>query len=227
MTLEEERHVLVVLPHPDDESFGSAGSIALFTRAGVPVTYACATLGQMGRNMGNPLFASRESLPLLREKELRDACAVIGIRDLRLLGLRDKTLEFEDPDELADRVEALVNELDPSLVITFYPRYGVHPDHNAMGAATIRAIGRMAPESRPVVRCHAISRNRIEALGEPDVIVDIRDVADVKLAAIRAHRTQTEAMLAQMEAQMEKDPAFRAEIEKNRRQEMYWTYRFA
>lgn len=225
--MEEERHVLVVLPHPDDESFGSAGSIALFTRAGVPVTYACATLGQMGRNMGNPLFASRESLPLLREKELRDACAVIGIRDLRLLGLRDKTLEFEDPDELADRVEALVNELDPSLVITFYPGYGVHPDHNAMGAATIRAIGRMDPGSRPVVRCHAISRNRMEALGEPDVIVDIREVSDVKLAAIRAHRTQTEAMLAEMETRMASDPAFREEIEKNRSQEMYWTYRFA
>ena len=96
-----------------------------------------------------------------------------------------------------------------------------------MGAATIRAIGRMDPGSRPVVRCHAISRNRIEALGEPDVIVDIREVSDVKLAAIRAHRTQTEAMLAQMETQMASDPAFREEIEKNRRQEMYWTYRFA
>ncbi|MDB5084113.1 MAG: bacillithiol biosynthesis deacetylase BshB2, partial [Bacilli bacterium] len=58
-----ERHVLVVLPHPDDESFGTAGAIALYTQAGIPVTYVCGTLGEMGRNMGRPFFANRETLP--------------------------------------------------------------------------------------------------------------------------------------------------------------------
>ena len=44
-----ERHVLVVLPHPDDETFGAGGVIAFYTKQGVPVTYVCATLGQMGQ----------------------------------------------------------------------------------------------------------------------------------------------------------------------------------
>ena len=92
-----ERHVLAVYPHPDDETFGKAGTIALYTRAGTPVTLICGTLGQMGRNMGKPFFATRETLPIIREKELRDACSILGIKDLRLLGLRDKTVEFEDP----------------------------------------------------------------------------------------------------------------------------------
>ena len=47
-----ERHVLVVFPHPDDEAFAAGGTIRLLTDQGVPVTYACGTLGQMGRNMG-------------------------------------------------------------------------------------------------------------------------------------------------------------------------------
>ena len=57
----DERHVLVIFPHPDDETFSSAGTIASYIEAGIPVTYACLTLGQMGRNLGNPPFATRES----------------------------------------------------------------------------------------------------------------------------------------------------------------------
>lgn len=49
-----ESQVLVVFPHPDDEAFGVSGTLAQFVDAGVPVTYACLTLGQMGRNLGNP-----------------------------------------------------------------------------------------------------------------------------------------------------------------------------
>ena len=82
----EESHVLVIFPHPDDESFSSAGTLARYIDNGVPVTYACLTLGQMGRNLGNPPFATRESLPDIREKELEAAMAAIGITDLRKIG---------------------------------------------------------------------------------------------------------------------------------------------
>ena len=64
----DERHVLVIFPHPDDETFSSAGTIASYIDAGVPVTYACLTLGQMGRNLGNPPFATR-NLYLIFENE--------------------------------------------------------------------------------------------------------------------------------------------------------------
>lgn len=42
-----KEHVLVILPHPDDESYGVAGLIALHRQKNIPVTYACATLGEM------------------------------------------------------------------------------------------------------------------------------------------------------------------------------------
>lgn len=217
-----ERHILVVLPHPDDESFGSAGTIALHTRAGTPVTYLCGTLGEMGRNMGKPAFANRETLPAIRKRELEEACSIMGISDLRFMGLRDKTIEFEDPDYVADKIYGVLLELKPSLVITHYPGHGIHPDHDALGAATVRAVSRLPKEKRPVVYCHAITRNRIEVLGEPDVVVDIRSVIDVKMAAIKAHRSQTEGMFKKWESDLAKDPALLERWQK----EMYWIYKF-
>src|SRR3954451_24929764 len=71
--MEKERHVLVIFPHPDDEAFGVSGTIASHIENHTPVTYVCLTLGEMGRNLGNPPFATRESLPKIRKKELIDA----------------------------------------------------------------------------------------------------------------------------------------------------------
>jgi bacillithiol biosynthesis deacetylase BshB2 len=220
-----ERHVLVVLPHPDDETFGVGGTIASYAQQGVPITYACGTLGQMGRNMGKPFFATRETLPKVREKELEDACKVLGIRDVRHLGLRDKTIEFEDPDVVADKVLALVEEIRPSLVITHYPGHGVHPDHNALGTFTIRALKRLPEADRPVVHAHAITRNREEALGAPDVVLQLTDpMLNVKLDAIRAHRSQSEAMISRFTGDENALTEFEAQMRRNFSREVLWTY---
>jgi N-acetylglucosamine malate deacetylase 2 len=190
-----ERHILVVFPHPDDEAFGVSGTLAQHAENGTPITYACLTLGEMGRNMGVPPFANRETLPLIRKKELEEACKTIGIRDLRLLGYRDKTIEFEDEELLADRIGEIVAETNPSLVITFYPGYSVHPDHDACGAAVIRALKRLPKDKRPVVHCVAFAKNCEQDLGKPDVIRDVSSVIEKKLAAIQAHRSQTEGLM--------------------------------
>lgn len=218
-----EKHVLVVYPHPDDESFGKAGTIALYTQSGTPVTLLCGTLGQLGRNMGKPFFATRESLPKIREKELRDACAVMGIRDLRLLGLRDKTVEFEDPEWIADKIEAVLRELGPSVVITHYPGYGVHPDHDALAGATVRAVARLPRAERPKVYGAASARNTREVLGPPDVTFDVSGVLETKFAAIRAHRSQSEGMMKRNEEQMATDAAFKEEYLRSQSTESYWT----
>lgn len=216
-------HVLVILPHPDDESFGVAGLIAQKRKAGVPVTYACGTLGEMGRNMGNPLFANRESLPHIRKKELEAACKAMDIQDLRMLRLRDKTLEFEDDEQLADMMEEIINDVEPTLIVTFYPGHAVHPDHDACGAAVIRALKRRPIEKRPVTYCLAFTKNRFEIIGEPDICINITDVADIKLNALKAHRSQTEGMLKQMEEKLlNKDP----EAMQWFQQEVYYTYKW-
>lgn len=221
--MEKERHVLVVFPHPDDEAFGVSGTLATHVQNGTPVTYACLTLGEMGRNMGNPPFTNRENLPKIRKEELKAAASAIGIQDLRMLGFRDKTIEFEDEDYMTNTMLAILEEVNPSLVITFYPGYSVHPDHDATGAAVVRAVGKLPAAARPTLHCVAFSNNCIEELGEADIINDITPVADKKLAAIRAHRSQTEQMLAGMEEKLKnQDPQTMVWINNER----FWTYKF-
>ncbi|MCT8138167.1 bacillithiol biosynthesis deacetylase BshB2 [Anaerobacillus sp. CMMVII] len=214
-----EEHVLVVFPHPDDESFGPGGTIAEYKRLGVKVTYACLTLGEMGRNMGTPPFANRETLPALRKKELIDACEILGIEDLRMLGFRDKTIEFEDEANLIKTIKEIILEVKPSLIITHYPGHGVHPDHDATGHATVEAVRQLAKEQRPKVYCMAITKEREKVLGKPDVVHDVANTIDVKIAAIKAHRSQTEAIFKQSKDQ-------KASLRKWLTEEHFWIYRF-
>jgi N-acetylglucosamine malate deacetylase 2 len=221
--MEKEQAVLVVFPHPDDEAFGVSGTIATHTQNGTPVTYACLTLGEMGRNMGNPPFANRETLPKIRKIELRDAADILGIQDLRMMGFRDKTIEFEDEEKMTKLMTSLIEDVNPSLIITFYPGYSVHPDHESTGAAVLRAVERMPAAARPKLHLVAFSNNCVEELGEADVVNDVSSVADTKLSAIKAHRSQTELMVADMSEKLtNQDPQVLAWIHNER----FWTYKF-
>ena len=71
-----EKQVLVIFPHPDDEAFGTAGLITKFVNQGVPVTYACATLGEMGRNMGNPFLRQEKHF----QKYVRKNCKMLAMQ---------------------------------------------------------------------------------------------------------------------------------------------------
>ncbi|MBH0163248.1 MULTISPECIES: bacillithiol biosynthesis deacetylase BshB2 [Fictibacillus] len=211
-------HLLVIFPHPDDEAFGVSGTIAQHTKKGLPVTYICLTLGQMGRNMGNPPFATRESLPLIRQKELEDACAAVGIQDLRQFGFRDKTVEFEDEKFLADQFLAVIDEVKPTRIITFYPGYSVHPDHEATARAVVRAVGSMPEMDRPELLCVAFAKNSEADLGAPHVVTDISDVFEEKMNCIKAHRSQTQWLVDSVD----KDPAMLAWVKNER----FWRYPF-
>ena len=88
-------------------------------------------------------------------------------------------------------ITKLIDETNPSLVITFYPNYAVHPDHEATARAVVRAIRRMAENERPKLYAVAFANNTKADLGEPDIIHDIREVREQKMGAMRAHISQT------------------------------------
>lgn len=219
--MEKERQLLVIFPHPDDEAFGVSGTIASHVSNETPVTYACLTLGEMGRNMGNPPFCNRESLPKIRKQELQDAANAIGIQDLRMLGYRDKTVEFEDPEKLVQHLGSIIEEVNPSLIISFYPGYSVHPDHDATGAAVVEAVKRMPKQERPKLNLVAFAKNCIDELGEPDIVHNISAVMPKKIAALKAHKSQTQLMVANVEEKLkQKDPDMIAWLENER----FWSY---
>ncbi|MCA1011212.1 bacillithiol biosynthesis deacetylase BshB2 [Halobacillus halophilus] len=197
-----KEHVVVIFPHPDDESFGASGTIAKYREKGVPVTYLCGTLGEMGRNMGNPVFANRETLSSYRKKELEEAAKQLDI-NVEYLGYRDKTLEFEPIEQVARHLQEKIEELNATLIITHYPGYAVHPDHDALGAAAVEAVKKMDSHKRPEVWMHAISNNHEAELGEPELIYDITPYWERKLAAIKAHLSQADGMMSLLNNQPE------------------------
>ncbi|MBD8004398.1 bacillithiol biosynthesis deacetylase BshB2 [Bacillus norwichensis] len=219
--MEKERQVLVIFPHPDDEAFGVSGTIMKHINNGTPVTYACLTLGEMARNLGNPPFATRESLPKIRKAELEKASEIMGIKDLRMMGYRDKTLEFENDEELANMVFKLMEELEPSLIISFYPGYSVHPDHEATARAVIRTVRRLPKDKRPKLHLVAFSNNHEAELGKADVIHDISDVWEKKVDVLKAHISQTAWMMDEM---LEGVTSGNPDWTERMLREHFWTY---
>jgi bacillithiol biosynthesis deacetylase BshB2 len=201
--IKNERHVLIVFPHPDDESYCVAGTILAYAQQNVPLTYVCLTLGEMGRAMGNPPFATRESLYAIREKELKSATNILGIKDLRMMGYRDKTLEFETPGELRSVIQNCVEELNPSLVISFYPGYAVHPDHNATGEAVARALANIPENKRPTFYAVAFSNNHEAEIGPPSFKNGVKEYVPKKLDALQAHASQFATKVAELKREYE------------------------
>src|SRR5262249_22678669 len=151
-------------------------------------------------------------LPLLREKELKASCEAIGIRDMRLWRMQDKTGQFEDPEKLADRIQEGILEVGASIVYTLYPGHAVHPEHNPNRAPPGPAASRLPSARRPLVYGTALSRERHDALGDPDLRLNVSDVIDKKMAALRAHRSQSESKTKALDEELKEHPERREEL---------------
>ena len=214
------QRILVVFPHPDDEAFGVSGTLAKYISNGSNITYACLTLGEMGRNM-NKGQLNRETLSLHRKMELQESCEAIGIQDLRMLGYWDKTIEFFLED-VTQSIRNLMIELSPSLVISFHSEYAVHPDHNATGRAVLQAIASLPTEKRPVLHCVAFAKDVIEKIGQPDVLVDVSDFIEHKLKSITSHQSQVSKTYEEMKNEYDTDESIRNRMHTER----FWKFRF-
>ncbi|MBD2869967.1 PIG-L family deacetylase [Paenibacillus arenilitoris] len=194
------KRILGLFAHPDDETFICGGSLAHFAKRGAKVTVVSATKGEMGRRMGNPPLISRESMPQVREEELREACRRLGIEEPVFLGIRDKTVEYEDEASLIGRLASIVADDQPDVVLTFHPVWGGHPDHCAIGSASEAAVAAAAKAGRANPALYYLSFgdplggiNHGGTLRPHDVVrVDVSDSLREKLLAFRAHRSQTE-----------------------------------
>ncbi|MCJ7585571.1 MAG: PIG-L family deacetylase, partial [Anaerolineales bacterium] len=146
--------LLAVLAHPDDESFGMGGTLALYASRGVDVHLVCATRGEVGEVDDLKGFAS---IAELREAELRCAAVHLGLKGVHFLDYRDSgmdgspdnqhpnALAAQPLDEVAAKVVHYIRELHPRVVLTFDPIGGYrHPDHIAIQKATVRAFEQAA-----------------------------------------------------------------------------------
>ncbi|MDA0264348.1 MAG: PIG-L family deacetylase [Chloroflexi bacterium] len=150
--------VFCIFAHPDDEAFGSGGTLAALVRQGHNLTTVCATNGDVGE-ISDPALATPENLWQVRQEELRNAMAVTGIPDVRFLGYRDSgmagtddnqnpsSLSQADPATVESQIAAMIEELSPDLVFTHDPTGGYgHPDHVTVSARTTAVVEAMGPD---------------------------------------------------------------------------------
>lgn len=205
----ETTRILVVTAHPDDVDFGAAGTVAQWADEGAEIHYGICTNGDAG---GFDPAVPREEIPRIRQGEQRDAAALLGVGDVHFLGYPDGDLEVTQ--DLRRDISRLIRLVRPHRMLIQSPERNwqripaSHPDHLAAGEAAMRAIYPDArnPFAHPQLMAEGLSDwvvNEIWVMGGPhnNHWVDITDVYDRKLAAIRAHASQV-AHLPELDTKM-------------------------
>ena len=171
------KRVLVVAPHPDDETIGCGGSLALHTQVGDPVKVVFLTNGAKGDSSGK---IAKEVYVELREDEAGKACACLGVTDLEFWSYEDRALAGSRG--VLRRMVDLLEDFQPELVYAPSP-LEFHPDHRAACFLLCDAI-------RSIQFGFEIAFYEI---GQPlriNLLVDITDVLDRRVRAMEAYESQ-------------------------------------
>jgi LmbE family N-acetylglucosaminyl deacetylase len=134
--------------HPDDETLGMGGTLAKYAAEGVETFVLTATRGQSGRYRDGRDHPGKEALGRIREAELRAATAVLGVREVSVLGYMDQALDRVPAGEVTGRIVSHLRRIRPQVIVTFDPSgaYG-HPDHIAICQLTTAAVTAAADPS--------------------------------------------------------------------------------
>jgi LmbE family N-acetylglucosaminyl deacetylase len=193
-------YAMVVTPHPDDAEYGIAGTVARWVKEGKDVIYVVCTNGDKGTTDIN---MKPERLAKIREKEQLDAAKVLGVREVIFLRQPDQGLE--DTYEFRKQLVRLIRTYRPDIVATTDPyiRYIWHRDHRIAGQVVMDAVFPYARDflSYPDLMLDGLKPHNVKEIllwgfllfCDPQEInyrSDITDTFDLKIAALRCHKSQ-------------------------------------
>lgn len=190
---------MIVMAHPDDPDFSCVGTIARWIRAGTRVCYVLCTSGDVG--IAEPGM-TREKAAQIREAEQRQAAEIAGVQDVVFLGEPDGMLQ--PTLELRRKIVREIRRFRPEVVVTGDPTrvwsgnsYINHPDHRAASAAALDAVFPAAGQPNLFeeiadegYQAHKPRKVYVTTWDEADVYVNIEETIEIKVAALRAHKSQ-------------------------------------
>lgn len=194
-----KKSVLVaIFAHPDDESFGPGGTLALYSKTH-DVYVICSTLGQSGKNHHN---GDIKNIAKIRCRELLNSAKILGVKKVFCLEYMDGSLSNNQYHKIADDIKKITDKLKPEILMTFEGK-GVsgHIDHIAVTmivnyifeqieyAKTLMYYCILEEESQGL-RPYFIYVPEGFRKSEVDKIVDISTVNDLKIRALKKHRSQ-------------------------------------
>lgn len=186
--------VMVVTPHPDDAEYGVAGSVVQWTRQGKQVVYIVCTNGEKGTS---DLNIKPKELVKIREKEQREAAKLLGVKEVVFLGFPDQ--ELEDTPQFRKEIVRQIRTYRPETIVTAdpYRRYIWHRDHRITGQVTLDAVFPYARDHlaypdllKQGLEPHKVRELLFWASEDINYRIDITDTFEIKLAALRCHKSQ-------------------------------------
>jgi LmbE family N-acetylglucosaminyl deacetylase len=186
---------MTIFAHPDDAEFSCSGTVAKWVKAGCEITYILITSGNAGTH--DPTYTP-ESLLEVREREQRQACAVLGVKYIEFLRHDDGRVvaDLNLRRELVRLIRQYKPEVvfcgDPTQVFWLNNRLN-HPDHRAAALAAIDAVFPASemellwPEAGPAWKVHGVY---VRTTAEVNNWIDVSDTIDLKIKALREHHSQ-------------------------------------
>ena len=187
------------MAHPDDCDFGAGGTIALWTAKGIEVSYCIITNGDQGGEFSD---VPVEEMAKTRQREQRDAGAALGVSEITFLNQRDGYVQ--PTIELRKEIVREIRRARPDRMVVQSPErnweriFASHPDHLAAGEAAVQAVYPDArnPYAFPDLKAAGFEPWRVRELWitgspTPNHFVDMTDALPKKIAALRAHVSQT------------------------------------
>ena len=196
------QNILVILAHPDDPEFFCGGTLARWARAGHYITYQLLTCGDKGFNDATtPAHMTPDELCVIRHEEQYAAAKVIGAESVHFMENPDGYLV---PDlNLRRDVVRVIRKFKPNILVTCDPQtlfalFGInHPDHRAAGQVTMDAVFPAAgsPAFFPELLDEGFQPHMPKEIWcsltmQPNTIIDVTDMWDIKMQAILEHKTQ-------------------------------------
>jgi LmbE family N-acetylglucosaminyl deacetylase len=195
----EVKRILVIVAHPDDVDFSAAGTVALWTDAGIEVSYCVVTNGDAG---GFDESVPRTEIAPMRQAEQTAAAKCVGVSDVRFLGYPDGRVEATIA--LRRDLARVIRQVRPDRLLCPTPERNYarmpasHPDHRAVGSAALDAV---YPDARnPFAFPELLADEGLTAWtvrevwlasATPNHWVDVTGTFARKVAALRAHESQT------------------------------------
>ncbi len=192
---EEYKRFMVVVAHPDDLEFSSAGTVARWVAKGLEATLVQVTSGDRGSPDPD---MTPDRLTEIRENEQREAAAILGIANV--VFLREPDGQTDTSYRFRGRIVHAIRKYQPDIIITHDPwrSYALHPDHRNVGVTTTDAV---YPTARDAIYFpehyheEGLEPWKVAELlffnaEHPDCFVDVSTTFDKKMAALRRHDSQ-------------------------------------